>query len=64
MKSVKYYREIAASVRRLDRMTDSAEIARLLIIISEDYSDLATDLEDGVIELIHPELLLQNHHTR
>jgi hypothetical protein len=31
--------------------------------IAVDYDDIATDLEDGLIDLVHPELLPQNHHN-
>jgi hypothetical protein len=63
MKAAKYYREMAASARAMVGAADGAGMKQILTAVSVDYDDIATDLEDGLIELVYPELLPQNHHN-
>jgi hypothetical protein len=58
MLSSSYYREKARIARRL-ASTATGELQELLSLVGRDYDDLAVDLEDGAIALIHPELMPQ-----
>jgi hypothetical protein len=65
MHNPNYYRQQAARARRLADGVTSAEAERTLARIAQDYDDLAEDLENGAVEIRHPELMPQNdHHWR
>jgi hypothetical protein len=59
MQDAEYYREQAARARRLARGA-RRDIEEMLSRVAEDYDDLAEDLENGAIEIRHPELMPQN----
>ena len=63
MKSAKYYRDAAARLRRLASGTD-AESAEILRRAAVDLSDIAIDIEDGLIEFLNPEAMPQRRHER
>ncbi len=58
MKPAKYYRDMAARSRRQASGAD-AETAEILRGVAVELDDIATDLEDGLVELLHPELMPQ-----
>jgi hypothetical protein len=59
MQDRSYYREQAERAQRLARSQTNREIEGLLLRMAQDYEDLAVDLENGAIEIRHPELLPQ-----
>ena len=59
----RYYRDKAREARRLMGTVTREEVADLLQCIARDYDELAIDLEDGLIEILHPELLPQRRHS-
>ena len=59
MRDASYYREQARRARRLARSVTVRETEELLLRVAQDYEDLAVDLENGAIELRHPELMPQ-----
>ena len=54
-----YYRQQAARARRLADGVANQEMQEQLKRIAIDYDDIATDLEQGAIEVRHPELMPQ-----
>lgn len=54
-----YYRQQAARARRLAAAVGSQEMQEQLNRIATDYDDIVTDLEQGLIEVRHPELTPQ-----
>ena len=62
MHDAAYYREQAARARHLAIHTTDEEAGRLLLRMSQDYRELAEDLELNAIEIRHPELLPQRRH--
>ena len=56
MESVKYYRDRAKTAQQLAQRLD-ADTAEVLNAMAKDFAALATDLEDGVVELMYPDLL-------
>ncbi len=64
MQSAKYYRSQAAQAQRLAIISTNHEVMDLLKKLMVDYSDIAEDLERGLIEIKHPELLPQQEHKR
>lgn len=59
MMDADYYREQAARARRLAGAVADREMQEQLRRIAVDYDDIATDLENGAIEVRHPELMPQ-----
>jgi hypothetical protein len=55
MQSAKYYRGQAAQAQRLAVISTNQDV-------TIDYNDIAEDLERGLIEIKHPELLPQQEH--
>jgi hypothetical protein len=55
--SATYYREQADHVRRLAEMTWQDDLEVLLRRVARDYDEVADDLEAGVNEIRHAELL-------
>jgi hypothetical protein len=62
MKDVSYYREQAARARRLAKQITRDEVAQTLVDLAVGYEDIAEDLERGLVEIRHPELLPQHEH--
>jgi hypothetical protein len=60
MKDAAYYRECAAHARRLAEMSYQGELRDFLRDMARDYDDVAEDLENGAIEVRHPDLMPQN----
>lgn len=54
-----YYRQQAARARRLADGVSNQEMQEQLRRIAIDYDDIAADLEQGAIEVRHPELMPQ-----
>ena len=54
-----YYRQQAARARRLADGVTNQEMQEQLKRIAIDYDDIAVDLEQGAIEVRHPELMPQ-----
>ena len=61
MQDPSYYREQAERAQRLARSQTNREVEGLLLRMAQDYEDLAEDLENGAIEIRHPELLPQHN---
>jgi alkanesulfonate monooxygenase SsuD/methylene tetrahydromethanopterin reductase-like flavin-dependent oxidoreductase (luciferase family) len=61
MRDASYYREQAERARRLARSVTVRDTEELLLRVAKDYEDLAVDLENGAIEIRHPELMPQRH---
>jgi len=61
MQSAHYYRGEAARARRLSRHIADPDMLDILAKMAKDYDDIATDLEQGLIEINRPELLPQRH---
>jgi len=59
MEDAAYYRDQAARARRLAR-GGRTDVEEMLSRVAQDYDDLAEDLENGAIEIRHPELMPQN----
>jgi hypothetical protein len=62
MQSAKYYRRLAAQAQRIALLSTDREVTNLLKKLTVDYNDIAEDLERGLIEIKHPELLPQQEH--
>ncbi len=60
MKDAAYYRECAAHARRLADTAYRGGLREFLRDMAQDYDDIAVDLENGAIEIRHPELMPQN----
>jgi hypothetical protein len=54
-----HYRDQADHSRRLAREQTHHETKALLERASRDYDDIAEDLENGAVEIRHPEMLPQ-----
>ena len=63
MQDPSYYREQAERAQRLARSQTNREVEGLLLRMAQDYEDLAEDLENGAIEIRHPELLPQHNRS-
>jgi hypothetical protein len=59
MQDPSYYREQTERAQRLARSQTNRDVEGLLLRMAQDYEDLAEDLENGAIEIRHPELLPQ-----
>jgi hypothetical protein len=55
-----YYREQAARARRLAGSVTIRDLEALLLRVAEDYDDIAVDLENGAVEVRHPERMPQS----
>jgi hypothetical protein len=55
MHNAHHYRSQAEVARRLADEILNAEAAASLLKLAEDFSDIAEDLENGAIEIRHPE---------
>lgn len=59
MQDAVYYRTQAARARRMAR-GQRRDIETNLLQIAIDYDQIAEDLENGAVEIRHPELMPQN----
>jgi hypothetical protein len=62
MQSPQYYRDHAARARRLASSVDKSDVVDTLERLARDYEDIAIDLENGAVEITHPERLPQLKH--
>ena len=62
MHEASYYREQALRAQRLAGGQTQREIRALLERVARDYQELAEDLENGAVEIRHPEMLPQRNH--
>ena len=60
MHDASHYRQQARRARRLAQGTPNREVERLLSQVASEYDDIAEDLENGAVEIRHPELMPQN----
>jgi hypothetical protein len=59
MHRASYYIDQANRARRLAREQTHHETKTLLERVAQDYDDIAEDLENGAVEIRHPEMLPQ-----
>jgi hypothetical protein len=59
MNDATYCRERAAQARRLAETMHQRDVCETLREMAQDYEDIAADLENGAVELRHPELMPQ-----
>jgi hypothetical protein len=65
VQSARYYRQQAQRARRLrTSVTSTSDVAATLERLAEDMDDIATDLENGAINIVHPERMPQLDHPR
>jgi hypothetical protein len=62
MQSASYYRKQAAVARRVLGSVSQDDVQKILERLAQDYDDIATDLEAGAIDIVHPELMPQLEH--
>jgi hypothetical protein len=62
MQTAAYYRTQAERADGLGLVDGNPEVRRILRQLSRDYVDIATDLELGAIQVIHPSRLPQQDH--
>ena len=62
MQSAWYYREQAAHALQLSTAVVPLDIVEMLERLARDYSDIANDLENGAVEIVHPERMPQLDH--
>jgi hypothetical protein len=58
-----YYRSQAEKARRLARAQSNPETEELLLRAAQDYDDIAEDLENGAIDIRHPERMPQRRRA-
>jgi len=59
-----YYRQQAEKAERLAGLITDRDAKEELRKMAQDYRDIAHDLENGAIEIRHPELMPQSGHRR
>ena len=64
MQEASYYREQALRARRLANATTDRDAGAQLAKMAQDYSDIAEDLERGLVEIRHRELMPQMRRDR
>jgi hypothetical protein len=64
MQTMAYYLEQAERADRLASLVTDQDAKDELAKMAQDYRDIANDLENGAIEIRHPELMPQNQHPR
>jgi hypothetical protein len=62
MQSAKYYREHAGRASRLARQMTMPDVIETLERLARDYEDIAIDLENGAVEIVHPKRMPQQDH--
>jgi len=60
MEEISYYLEQAARARRLSAETAQAEIGERLARLAQQYDQLADDIQQGAVDVRHPELRQEN----
>jgi hypothetical protein len=61
MRDARYYRAEADHMRRLASLVHQPAIQVKLREAARDFEEIAQDLEGGLIEVRHPEMLPQNN---
>jgi hypothetical protein len=64
MQTAAYYLEHAEKAERLALFIGDEEAKSNLEKMAHDYRDIAQDLENGAIDIRHPELMPQSGHSR
>ena len=59
-----YYREQAEHARRLASLMHQSDMSEMLHRMAQDFDDIACDLENGAVDVRHPELLPQLRRDR
>jgi hypothetical protein len=59
-----YYLEQAEKADRLSSLVTDKAMAEELLKMAQDYRDIVRDLQNGAIEIRHPELMPQRQHSR
>jgi len=54
-----YYREQAKRARRLATDVANVAVAEMLRRLADDFDDIATDLQNGAVEINHPSRMPQ-----
>jgi len=60
MEEISYYLEQAARARRLSAETAQAGIRERLARLAQQYDQLADDIQQGAVDVRHPELRQEN----
>jgi hypothetical protein len=58
MQRATYYREQAERARRLARHS-TGDVHQTLNRLAKDFDEIAKDLENGAVEIVHPERMPQ-----
>jgi hypothetical protein len=58
-----YYREYAERARRLAQQNTVTDVVETLNRLARDYDDIATDLANGAVEIVHPSRMPQRKHV-
>jgi hypothetical protein len=64
MQTVSYYLEQSERAERLAGLVTDKSIQTELCKMAQDYRDIARDLQNGAIQIRHPELMPQQRHKR
>lgn len=64
MQSISYYLTQARKAERLAGMVNDQQATADLLRMARDYRDIAEDLENGAIEIRHPERMPQSGSGR
>lgn len=59
MQEAHYYRSEAGRARRLSRHINDPDMLVTLARMAKNYDDIAADLENGAVEVKHPERMPQ-----
>jgi len=62
LQTSQYYREQAARARRWAREISPNEAVETLTRAARDFDDIAVDLENGAVEIVHPNRMPQRQH--
>lgn len=62
MHTARHYRDQAARARRLAEAAGEHEAADILRKIAGDFDEIAEDLENGAVEIRHPERMPQTRN--
>lgn len=62
MHAAEYYREQARRARRLAKMVHQSDVCRTLETAARDFDEIAEDLERGIVEIRHRDLMPQQRH--
>ena len=62
MQDPAYYRLMAAQAKRLADAVHQSDVQQVLRRLARDMDEIAIDLENGAIEIVHPDRLPQRHH--